>query len=36
MEDGKLKRRHVLTADSDDENTWILQGVDEGDIVYLQ
>lgn len=36
MEDGKLKRRHVLTADSDDENTWILQGIDEGDIVYLQ
>lgn len=36
MEDGKLKRRHVLTADSDGEYTWILQGVDEGDVVYLQ
>ena len=36
MEDGKLKRRHVTTGGSDDENTWILQGVNEGDIIYLQ
>lgn len=36
LEDEKLKRRHVITGGSDDENTWILQGVEEGDVVYLQ
>lgn len=36
MEDGKLKRRHVTIGGSDNENTWILQGVNEGDIIYLQ
>lgn len=36
MEDGKLKRRHVVVGGSDGENTWILQGVDEGDLIYLQ
>lgn len=36
LEDGKLKRRHVICGGSDDENTWILQGVNEGDVIYLQ
>lgn len=36
MKDGKLKRRHVVCGGSDGENTWFLQGVDEGDIIYLQ
>lgn len=36
LEDEKLKRRHVITGGSDDENTWILQGIEEGDVVYLQ
>ncbi len=36
LEDGELRRRHVLTGGSDGENTWILQGIDEHDVVYLQ
>lgn len=36
LEDDKLKKRHVITGGSDDDNTWILQGIEEGDVVYLQ
>lgn len=36
LENGELKRRHVIVGGNDDVNAWILQGVEEGDIVYLQ
>lgn len=36
LEDGELKKRHVIVAGDDGENAWILQGIKNGDIVYLQ
>ncbi len=36
LEDGELKRRHVIVGGSDGTNTWILQGLSEGDVVSIQ